>query len=165
MDRTTLPLDAATHQILEFTGLACFEVDARRDVVWVSPEMERLTGFRAEDVVGRSCLTLHRCAACLKGRTVFERGEVRDETVELHTADGSVARVKKSGRVFRDTEGRPAGALEFVRPLAAPGAEGSEEAAQIRDALERARYRRTEAARILGISRTTLWRKMREYGL
>ncbi|MDF1563077.1 MAG: sigma 54-interacting transcriptional regulator [Deltaproteobacteria bacterium] len=32
-------------------------------------------------------------------------------------------------------------------------------------ALEQARFRRSEAARILGVSRTTLWRRMREYGL
>jgi len=36
---------------------------------------------------------------------------------------------------------------------------------RIRRALEAARWRRQEAARRLGISRTTLWRKMRELGL
>jgi transcriptional regulator with GAF, ATPase, and Fis domain len=39
------------------------------------------------------------------------------------------------------------------------------EARQILAALQDARYNRQDAARILGISRTTLWRKMREYRL
>lgn len=39
------------------------------------------------------------------------------------------------------------------------------EKAMITEALERARYRKGEAARQLGISRTTLWRKLRELGI
>ncbi|MFO7894160.1 MAG: sigma 54-interacting transcriptional regulator [Longimicrobiales bacterium] len=39
------------------------------------------------------------------------------------------------------------------------------EARDILDALSRARYNRQDAAKILGISRTTLWRKMKEYRL
>jgi len=39
------------------------------------------------------------------------------------------------------------------------------EAVRIREALEEARFRRGEAARRLGMSRTTLWRKMKQYRL
>jgi transcriptional regulator with GAF, ATPase, and Fis domain len=39
------------------------------------------------------------------------------------------------------------------------------DAARIRGALEACRWRRNEAARVLGLSRTTLWRRMRELGL
>jgi DNA-binding NtrC family response regulator len=39
------------------------------------------------------------------------------------------------------------------------------DAARIRGALEACRWRRHEAARVLGVSRTTLWRRMRELGL
>ncbi len=39
------------------------------------------------------------------------------------------------------------------------------EARAVLEALEETRFRRAEAAELLGISRTTLWRKMREYGL
>jgi transcriptional regulator with GAF, ATPase, and Fis domain len=39
----------------------------------------------------------------------------------------------------------------------------TEEVARIRVALKQARYRREEAASLLGMSRTTLWRKMKEY--
>ncbi len=39
------------------------------------------------------------------------------------------------------------------------------DAAHIRSALDACRWRRHEAARVLGVSRTTLWRRMRELGL
>jgi transcriptional regulator of acetoin/glycerol metabolism len=39
------------------------------------------------------------------------------------------------------------------------------EVEELREALEAHRWRRDEAARALGISRTTLWRRMREAGL
>jgi DNA-binding NtrC family response regulator len=39
------------------------------------------------------------------------------------------------------------------------------DSARLRGALEACRWRRHEAARILGISRTTLWRRIRELGL
>ena len=47
------------------------------------------------------------------------------------------------------------------------GGEGSaaSERSDIREALELSGGNRAAAASILGISRTTLWRKMREYGL
>jgi DNA-binding NtrC family response regulator len=38
-----------------------------------------------------------------------------------------------------------------------------EEVDRIRQALKRTQYRREEAASLLGMSRTTLWRKMKEY--
>jgi DNA-binding NtrC family response regulator len=39
------------------------------------------------------------------------------------------------------------------------------DSARIRGALEASHWRRHEAAQILGVSRTTLWRRMRELGL
>jgi DNA-binding NtrC family response regulator len=64
----------------------------------------------------------------------------------------------------------PAGAMAVGQP-AGPPADGQPadtqaiDAARIRGALEACRWRRHEAARLLGISRTTLWRHMRELGL
>lgn len=48
--------------------------------------------------------------------------------------------------------------------VADPGRPGSERE-RILEALEAHRWRREEAAQALGISRTTLWRRMRELGL
>jgi len=158
--------------LTELADLAWFEVDADRNVVAISPAMERLTGFAEADVLGRSCLRVHRCEECLKGCGVFDSGIVRDKHLELFRADGSLIGVSKSGRVFRDEQGRIQGAIEVVRPTApastsvdAPLDADELESLRLRRALESARYRRSEAARELGISRSTLWRKMKQHGL
>jgi transcriptional regulator with PAS, ATPase and Fis domain len=61
--------------------------------------------------------------------------------------------------------------LRFTSPMVEasvrPGLTPAEmdEAGRIRAALEAARYNRSEAAGPLGVSRTTLWRKMKQYSL
>jgi PAS domain S-box-containing protein len=181
--------------LAEIADLPYFRVDAKRNVIEMSPAMERLTGFQADEAIGRSCLNIHRCEECLAGCGVFDNHTVLDKHLELYRADGSTIRVRKSGRVFLDEQGRITGAIEVVWPLAlqeagegesvlaaagagqgavdvepgcelTPAAEAARaEITAIRNALQETRYRRTEAARRLGMSRTTLWRKMREYGL
>jgi len=104
--------------------LAFFQVDENRDIVSVSPALEQLTGFNAEDVVGRSCLTIIRCRECLRGCGVFEDKEVRDVPLTLYRADGSTVDVLKSGKAFVEDD-RVVGAIETVRlaeePSSGPG--------------------------------------------
>lgn len=149
------------------TGLAYFRVDANRNVVEMSPALEELTGFTPDDIVGRSCLRVHRCAECLAGCGVFDHGEVAEKELKIYRADGSTLRVSKSGRAFFDDDGHVVGAIEVIEPLGPEADTDSEpeEARRVRVALERARYNRSAAARSLGVSRTTLWRKMKTYGL
>lgn len=152
--------------LADMGDLPYFRVDVDRNVVEVSRAMELMTGFRAADVVGRSCLQLHRCEECLAGCGVFDSRVVRNKRLELYRADGTTLDVIKSGRVFVDERGEIAGAFEVVRPFdgeAAP--KPNDELGRIRSALERSQYSRTRAARLLGVSRTTLWRRMKELGL
>lgn len=145
-----------------------FRVDADRVLVEVSPAMESVTGFAPEEVLGHSCLTLHRCEECLKGCGVFENGSVTDKDLELYRKDGSTVRVRKSGRVFRDAAGRITGALEVVWSdedrIPAQGSDARERECIVQALLD-ARYHRGKAAKALGMSRTTLWRKMKQHGL
>ncbi len=99
--------------LAEVANLAFFQVDENRDIVAVSPALEEITGFRAEDVMGRSCLTMIRCRECLKGCGVFEDKEVKDVPLTLYRADGTTVEVRKSGRAFVDGD-RVVGALETV---------------------------------------------------
>jgi len=58
----------------------------------------------------------------------------------------------------------PGAAAPAARPASQEPGE-AHEVRRIRAALEQSHYRKGTAAELLGISRTTLWRKMREYGL
>jgi PAS domain S-box-containing protein len=106
----------AAQALAKLADVAYFQVDADRNVVAISPAMERLTGFRAAEVLGRSCLTVNRCQECLKGCGVFRNGVVHDAALKLFRADGSEVEVYKSGQVFRDERGEITGAIEIVEP-------------------------------------------------
>jgi len=112
-----IPISPTTAALAEMADVAYFEVDADRNVVAMSPAMERLTGFKTEDVLGRSCLTVNRCSECLKGCAVFQQGSVHGASLRLFTADGDEVEVIKSGRVFRDEAGEITGAVEVVIPI------------------------------------------------
>ncbi len=109
-----------TSLLADLADLPYFRVDADRNVVALSPAMERLTGFAARDVLGRSCLTLNRCPECLKGCGVFADGSVQDVRLQLYRSDGTQVEVLKSGQVLRDEAGAVTGAIEFVRPSGTP---------------------------------------------
>jgi DNA-binding NtrC family response regulator len=66
-------------------------------------------------------------------------------------------------REVREQSGSAPESMEEERYRAQVG--GAEERRMVQAALEEADGVRTRAAEILGMSRTTLWRKMREYGL
>ncbi len=100
--------------LTDLAGLAWFEVDADRNIVAMSPALEELTGFRAEDVLGRSCLTAIRCSECLKGCGVFRHGTVRRAQLPIYRADGTELEIYKSGHVLRDETGAVTGAVEVV---------------------------------------------------
>lgn len=166
--------DAETLRVVgDLAGLAWFQVDQERNVVAMSPAMEDLTGIAVEQAVGRPCIYLSRCHECLRFCGVFEQGLVRDHHLTLYGQMGEEIPVSKSGQVLLDDHGEIIGAVEFVHPLRPgngvddcndEGALGGE-ADRIAQVLKDTRYNRTEAAKQLGISRTTLWRKMRQYGL
>jgi len=106
--------DRRLEHLIDLAGLAWFEVDADRNIVAMSPALERLTGFDADDVLGRSCLTAIRCNECLKGCGVFRHGTVRRAQLSIYRSDGSEAQVHKSGQVLRDEAGNITGAVEIV---------------------------------------------------
>ena len=109
-----IPDPANLEVLAEIADLAFFQVDENRDIVSVSPALEEITGFKAEEVMGRSCLTMIRCRECLRGCGVFQDKEVKDVPLTLYRADGTTVEVLKSGRAFLEGD-RVMGALETVR--------------------------------------------------
>lgn len=106
-------IDRTTH-LTDLADLAWFEVDSDRNIVAMSPALEQLTGFRAEDVLGRSCLTAIRCNECLKGCGVFRNGRVRRAQLRIYRSDGTELEVYKSGQVLKDETGAVTGAVEVI---------------------------------------------------
>ncbi|MEZ4416715.1 MAG: sigma 54-interacting transcriptional regulator [Gemmatimonadota bacterium] len=151
--------DAPDPRALESLGalahLAYFQVDEHRNLVALSPALEELTGFRAEDVLGRSCLTVIRCSECRQGCGVFRHHEVVDAPITLSRADGTTVDVLKSGRVFLDEQGEIRGALEVVTPSEGLPAGGRISAAAIDalfSSLGRAFFTTDGAFRVVGYS-------------
>lgn len=108
----TLHPSAVTSQ---YPGAGWFRVDPARVVTSVSPELERITGFSAREVIGQPCISLIRCPECLRGCGLFREGRVDDVTLTIFRKDGSEIEVMRSGELTRDRRGRVTGGIETVR--------------------------------------------------
>ncbi|NJK88735.1 MAG: hypothetical protein HC923_04635 [Myxococcales bacterium] len=142
------------------SATSCFGAVARRPCL----------GFRAEDVVGHHCLKANRCVNCMKGCGVAEHGEVRNMPLRMYSEPGDIVPTRKTGKAFFDLEGHFLGAVEVLRLDPHLGADLSTAASvgertRIEQALEEANGHVGRAADALGISRATLWRKRKRYGL
>ena len=114
-----------------FPDAAVFSVDADRNILSWSEGAERLLGYSAASVVGQHCLKANRCTTCIRGCGIAEHGEISGVPLALYREDGSVARVRKSGRAFFNADGSFAGGVELLQaesgelpepaPLADPG--------------------------------------------
>ena len=114
------PPSQETIQAIEaLTTGGVFAVDADKNIIAFGPEMERLTGYDASDVLGRYCLSALRCEQCLRGCGVYDHGAVSDVAMTLYRRDGSEIQVRKSGRALRTDKGER-WALERIK-LDQPG--------------------------------------------
>ena len=87
----------------------------------------------------------------------------QDLPLEVSGAEPALATISRPFQPEPRPEVRPESSATRVQP--ATEIEIDPEAERIRSALEVHQWRRAEAAEALGMSRTTLWRKMREHGL
>ena len=128
--------------------------EASRRVAGVSDEaMELLTAYDwPGNVRELMAAAEYSCIVCEGGRILpcHLPEEIREGAGTFATGDG-----RKPGAV----DPRP----EIGRRYQAPDSDAEREA--IRSALEEANGNRTKAAAALGMGRTTLWQKLKEYGL
>ena len=151
------PGDPRLSHLSDLAELAWFEVDADRNIVAMSPALEEVTGFKAEDVLGRSCLTAIRCNDCLKGCGVFRHGTVRRAKLGIYRSDGTELEVYKSGQVLRDESGDISGAVEIVEIPGrdtAPTVDTSPELSSLLSGLGREFVTADEHMRVLACSTT-----------
>ena len=93
-------------------------------MLMVNKAFEDLTGYKAEELVGRPC-TLLSCDACettlvKDGDTwcsLFQKGQVSRKQCSIIKKDGSCVPVLKNASLLKDDEGLPLGAVETLTDL------------------------------------------------
>ena len=114
-----------------------FDKNTARPLLWKSESLERLMKYEWPGNIRELHNTVERIVAVCRQDFI---------TPDLVT------------RMMRDDDSDEAFSVAHVRPI--PGS-----ATEIRQALEKTRGKQQEAAKLLGISRSTLWRRMKLLGL
>ena len=99
-------------------------VDPSGTIVSVNRALAEMTGFGAQDLVGRSCGALN-CASCRLERapegphwcSLFKSGLLTRQRCSLVRRDGTEVQVLKNASVLRDVGGRVIGAVETITDL------------------------------------------------
>ncbi len=101
-----------------------FIVDTEGKVVFVNPAAERITGYRREEVLGRSCTVFESetCLACQdqEGKMacgLFDKGRVVDRRCTIVKKDGSRLHMLKNARVLHDEHGQVIGGVETLTDI------------------------------------------------
>jgi transcriptional regulator of acetoin/glycerol metabolism len=110
-------------------------------------------------VFDRDGRLLYANTAARKVFTTVGNGDVRAEQVRQHAAELG-ARV-----VPLKVEGNDVGDVVFIAPRDGGVTLADQERRAILDTLQSTHGKLAEAARRLGISRTTLWRRLKSYGV
>jgi len=98
-----------------------FTVDHNRIITAFNKAAEEITGFDAEEAVGKHCFDIFRTEFChtrcpLKD-TLQHHDRVEDARVSILTKEGCELPISVNTTVLRDDEGRVVGAVEFFRDL------------------------------------------------
>ncbi|MFH2010290.1 MAG: sigma 54-interacting transcriptional regulator [bacterium] len=124
MAKKTDALDLATlladdrpllDRFLNTVGDALFVVDSEQNITYWNRQAELLTGYDAEEVLGRHCLSGIRCEKCLYQCNLFEKGSIDDAHIALRSKDGRTLQVRKNAFVLKDDAGEIVGGIELLR--------------------------------------------------
>ncbi|MBP2683495.1 MAG: modulated sigma54 specific transcriptional regulator, Fis family, partial [Deltaproteobacteria bacterium] len=110
-----------TRTILDNIPSGVYTVDQEMNLLSFNPSLERITGFRSEEVLGKKCMEVLRSDFCEAGcplKRSMRTGEtLRGIEVNLRTKDGAVVPIASSTAVLRDEEGGPIGGICSFRDL------------------------------------------------
>jgi PAS domain S-box-containing protein len=99
-------------------------VDTSGKIAAVNPAMERMTGFTAEELIGKSCRILN-CTGCkfIGGENgqpwceLFNVGKAKSRECILTNRNGRTVHVLKSAVTMTDPEGKPIGVVETLTDI------------------------------------------------
>jgi len=99
-------------------------VDSAGTIVAVNPAAERLTGYRAEELVGQSCRVLD-CTGCeIIGEGIaeewcglFARGDVKGKKCLIVNKEHRSVNIVKNASILRDEKGKIIGAVETLTDM------------------------------------------------
>jgi PAS domain S-box-containing protein len=99
-------------------------VDARGTILNVNPAAEKLTGYRAEELVGQNCRILN-CTGCqiyARGSgedwcSLYSRQRVRAKRCTITDKRGRALNIMKNASVLKDDNGQVVGAIETLTDI------------------------------------------------
>jgi PAS domain S-box-containing protein len=110
--------------LLDSIGDGVFALDQEGNITLWNPSMERISGYRADEVLGKNCRLLHfdncfgrECPADFSECRIFQEGQVLPTECSLRHKEGRVVPVIKSARVIRDQKQTVLGVVETVTDL------------------------------------------------
>ncbi len=99
-------------------------VDAQGKVLSINPAAEILTGYRADEIIGKSCRVLNCTGCVIYGNgpkknwcALFDRGNVKAKKCTITNKDQRTISVIKNASVLYDDAGRIMGAVETLADL------------------------------------------------
>ena len=107
--------------ILDNIPSGVYTVDQEMNLLSFNRSLERITGFRSEEVLGKKCMDVFRSDFCEAGcplKRSMRTGEtLRGIEVNLRAKDGSVVPIASSTALLRDEDGQPIGGICSFRDL------------------------------------------------
>ena len=107
--------------ILDNIPSGVYSVDKDMRLLSFNRTLERITGYAADEVLGKKCTEVLRSDFCEAGcplkRSMHTEETIRGAEVNLRAKDGSVVPIASSTAVLRDEEGRPIGGICSFRDL------------------------------------------------
>ena len=99
-------------------------VDPMGTIIAVNPAAERVTGYQAEELIGKSCRVLN-CTGCKiigKGAgthwcALYQKGTIKEKQCLITNKDRHTVHIIKSASVLRDESGEIIGAVETLTDI------------------------------------------------
>lgn len=107
--------------IIDSIAEGVFTLSTDMTLVSFNRSAEKITGYRAEDVLGRPCKSVFKSKGCEETcpvRTILRTGKpVTGVEMDITTKDGMTVPVSMSASILRDEAGEVVGAVETFRDL------------------------------------------------